>query len=142
MLSEKPGIGKFVWIVHTGTMKHVLVVDDSRIMRSIVKNTFARLKLPSTYLEAANGDDALKLLLSHPVDLVLLDWNMPGLSGLDFLKTVRGMAQYKSVPIVMVTSEAGRLSIVEAIKAGATAYITKPIDEKIFKEKISKILGL
>jgi two-component system chemotaxis response regulator CheY len=120
-------------------MKTILVVDDSYIMRNIVKNTFDLLKIPCNYLESGNGDDALKLLLAHPVDMVLLDWNMPGLSGIDFLKKVRSMEQYKSIPIIMITSEAAKLNVIEAIKAGVTAYITKPIDTRVFMDKITKI---
>jgi two-component system chemotaxis response regulator CheY len=120
-------------------MKNVMVIDDSRIMRNIVKNIFTSLNIPCRYLEAGDGIQALNLLDAEKVDLILLDWNMPGLTGLDFLKKVRAMDQYKNIPIIMVTSEAARLNVVEAIKAGATAYITKPIKEKIFMEKISKI---
>jgi two-component system chemotaxis response regulator CheY len=120
-------------------MKNVMVVDDSRIMRNIVKNTFELLKMPSNYLEAANGEDAFKILLEQKIDLILLDWNMPGLSGIDFLKKVRAMDQYKSIPIIMVTSESAKLNVVEAIKSGITAYITKPIDDKVFLDKLSKI---
>jgi two-component system chemotaxis response regulator CheY len=79
------------------------------------------------------------MLLSRPIDMVLLDWNIPGLSGIDFLKKVRTMEQYKGIPIVMITSEAAKLNIIEAIKVGATAYITKPIDAKVFMDKIAKI---
>jgi two-component system chemotaxis response regulator CheY len=120
-------------------MKTVMIVDDSRIMRNIVRNTFDLLKIPSKYLEAANGDEALRLLPTQQIDLILLDWNMPGLSGIDFLKKVRAMDQYKTIPIIMVTSEAAKLNVVEAIKAGITAYITKPIDDKVFMDKMSKI---
>jgi two-component system chemotaxis response regulator CheY len=120
-------------------MKNIMVVDDSRIMRSIVKNTFDLLKKPCNYLEASNGEEALKLLLSKQIDLILLDWNMPGLSGIDFLKKVRSMDQYKTIPIIMITSESARLNVVEAIKSGVTAYITKPIDDKVFFDKLSKI---
>jgi two-component system chemotaxis response regulator CheY len=120
-------------------VKTVMVVDDSRIMRNIVKNTFDKLNIPCTYLEAGNGKEALRLLESQKIDLVLLDWNMPGLSGLDFLKTVRAMESYKDIPIVMVTSEAARLNVIEAVKAGATSYITKPVNEKLFLDKLSKI---
>jgi two-component system chemotaxis response regulator CheY len=120
-------------------VKTVLVVDDSRIMRNIVKNTFELLKIPSHYVEAADGVEALRALEANKIDLVMLDWNMPNLSGLDFLKKVRGMEQYKDIPIIMVTSESAKLSVVEAIKAGVTAYITKPINDKVFMEKISKI---
>jgi two-component system chemotaxis response regulator CheY len=120
-------------------MKTILVVDDSHIMRNIVKNTFNQLKIPCDYLESGNGNEALKTLLSRPIDMVLLDWNMPGLSGIDFLRKVRAMEQYKTIPIVMITSEAAKLNMIEAIKAGATAYITKPIDMKVFMDKIAKI---
>lgn len=120
-------------------MKTILVVDDSRIMRNIVKNTFAELKIPCEFIEAANGRHALKLLQSQTVHLVLLDWNMPELSGIDFLKMVRGMEGYKDLPIIMVTSESAKYNVIEALKAGATDYIIKPINEKSFMEKMSKI---
>jgi two-component system chemotaxis response regulator CheY len=121
-------------------MKTVMVIDDSRIMRNIVKNTFGLLNVPCNYLEAGDGEQALKLLKTNAVDLILLDWNMPNLTGIDFLKKVRAIAQYRDTPIVMVTSEAARLNVVEAVKAGISAYIVKPINENIFMEKISKIL--
>jgi two-component system chemotaxis response regulator CheY len=120
-------------------MKTVLVVDDSRIMRNIVKNIFSGLKIPCEFLEASNGREALGILEIRPVDLVLLDWNMPELSGLDFLKKVRAMDLYKKLPIIMVTSEAARYSVVDALKNGATDYIVKPVNERIFIEKLSRI---
>ncbi|MDR1587317.1 MAG: response regulator [Treponema sp.] len=120
-------------------MKTVLVVDDSRIMRNIVKNTFSELKIPCQFLEASNGREALRILESQPVNLVLLDWNMPELSGLDFLKKVRVMDLYKKLPIIMVTSESARYNVVDALKNGATDYIVKPVNERIFIEKLSRI---
>jgi two-component system chemotaxis response regulator CheY len=120
-------------------MKTVLVVDDSRIMRNIVKNTFSELKIPCQFLEAANGIEALKQLQSQEVNLVLLDWNMPELSGIDFLKQVRAMDKYKKLPIIMVTSESAKYNVIEALKNGATDYIIKPVNEKMFIEKMSKI---
>jgi two-component system chemotaxis response regulator CheY len=120
-------------------MKTVLVVDDSRIMRNIVKNTFSQLKILCQFLEAGNGRDALNVLEANQVHLVLLDWNMPELSGIDFLKQVRAMEQYKNLPIIMVTSEAAKYNVIEALKNGATDYIIKPVSEKIFMEKMSKI---
>ena len=120
-------------------MKTVLVVDDSRIMRTIVKNTFEKLKMPARFLEAEDGAKAMQVLMNGKVDLVLLDWNMPNLLGIDFLKQVRAMDEYKNIPIVMVTSESAKLNVVEAVKAGVTAYITKPINDKVFMEKFSKI---
>jgi two-component system chemotaxis response regulator CheY len=120
-------------------MKTVMVIDDSRIMRNIVKNIFTTLKIPCTYLEAGDGAEALKLLGAEKADLIFLDWNMPNLSGIEFLKKLRAMDQHKKTPVIMVTSEAARLNVVEAVKAGVTAYITKPINEKVFLDKISKI---
>jgi two-component system chemotaxis response regulator CheY len=120
-------------------MKTIMVVDDSRIMRNIVKNTLTELKIPCQFIEAGNGKDALMLLQNQPVNLVLLDWNMPELSGIDFLKQVRAMDQYKDLPIIMVTSESAKYNVIEALKNGATDYIIKPVNEKIFAEKLSKV---
>ncbi len=120
-------------------MKTVLVVDDSRIMRNIVKNTFATMNIPCQFVEAGNGKEAFQQLESQQIDLVLLDWNMPELSGLDLLKTIRSMDKYKALPVIMVTSEAARYNVIEALKNGATDYIIKPVNEKNFREKISKI---
>jgi two-component system chemotaxis response regulator CheY len=122
-------------------MKNILIVDDSRIMRNIVKTIFSQLKIPSNYFEAADGKQAMELLHSHQIHLVLLDWNMPELSGIDFLKKVRAVTAYsqEKLPIIMVTSEAARYNIVEALKLGATDYIIKPINEKIFVAKIAEL---
>ena len=121
-------------------MVTILVVDDSRIMRNIIKNTFSELKIPFQYLEAENGSKAFQLLESHNVTIVFLDWNMPEMDGIDFLKKVRAMPNYENLPIVMVTSEAGKFSVVEALQCGATDYIVKPIKDKVFMEKVSEIL--
>jgi two-component system chemotaxis response regulator CheY len=123
-------------------MTSVLVVDDSEFMRKLVKSAFSDLNIPCYYVEAVDGMDALEKLKANPVDLVLLDWNMPKLSGLDFLKIVRGMEEYKDLPIIMITSEAAKFNVVEALKLGATDYIIKPIVRKIFIEKITKIFNI
>ncbi|MDR0448651.1 MAG: response regulator [Treponema sp.] len=120
-------------------MKTVLVVDDSRIMRNIVKNTFSELKTPCRFLEAGNGREALQMVKANTVHLILLDWNMPELSGIDFLKYVRSQDQYKELPVIMVTSESAKYNVIEALKTGATDYIIKPVNEKVFTEKLSKI---
>jgi two-component system chemotaxis response regulator CheY len=122
-------------------MKTVLVVDDSRIMRNIVKNYFSEQRIPCQYLEAEDGSTALDILLKEPIDLVLLDWNMPKLSGIDFLKQVRAINKYKKLPIIMVTSESAKYNVIEALKSGATDYIIKPINGKLFAEKISKAMS-
>lgn len=121
------------------SIKTVLVVDDSRIMRNIVKNTFSSMDIPCQFIEAGNGKEALQQLEQQEIHLVLLDWNMPELSGLEFLKKIRAMEQYKALPVIMVTSEAARYNVIEALKHGATDYIIKPVNEKSFREKLSKI---
>lgn len=116
-----------------------MIVDDSRIMRNIVKNTFNELKIPCQYVEAKNGREALQQLQNQSIDMILLDWNMPELSGIDFLKKVRSIDRYKNLPIIMVTSESAKFNVIEALDAGATDYIVKPVNEKIFIEKLSRI---
>ena len=120
-------------------MKTVLVVDDSRIMRNIVKNTFSELKIPCDFLEAENGAKALQLLETNKVSIIFLDWNMPEMDGMQFLKKVRSMPDYKNLPIIMVTSEAAKYNVVEALQNGATDYIIKPVREKVFMEKLAEI---
>jgi len=121
-------------------MVKILVVDDSLIMRNIVKNTFAGMKIPFQCLEAENGKQALRHLESTNISLVFLDWNMPGMDGMEFLKTVRAKPEFKDLPIVMITSERGKFSVIEALQNGATDYIVKPVNEKVFKEKVKDIL--
>ena len=121
-------------------MVKILVVDDSLIMRNIVKNTFAAMKIPFLSFEAENGKLALRQLETNDITLVFLDWNMPGMDGMDFLKAVRAMPKYKDLPIVMVTSERGKFSVIEALQNGATDYIVKPVNEKVFREKVKEIL--
>jgi len=120
-------------------MRTILIVDDSRIMRNIVKNTVSELKVPCQFLEAGNGQKAIQLLESNPVSLVLLDWNMPEMDGMQFLKKVRSMPNYQELPIIMVTSESAKYSVVEALQNGATDYIVKPFRDKEFMEKLTDI---
>jgi two-component system chemotaxis response regulator CheY len=117
----------------------IMVVDDSRIMRNTVKGVFSGLGISCVFIEADNGEEVLTQLDMYPVDLVLLDWNMPKLSGIDFLKKVRAMEKYKTMPIIMVTSEAAKFNVIEALKNGATDYITKPINLDLFKDKLTKL---
>jgi len=122
-------------------MKTVLIVDDSKIMRNIIKTLLSEQNIECEILEAGDGNEAFDLLMEQPVDLVFLDWNMPNLSGIDFLKKVRAIDKFMDVPIIMITSESAKYNVIEALKTGATDYIVKPINGKMFAEKISKILN-
>ncbi|MDR2965076.1 MAG: response regulator, partial [Treponema sp.] len=80
-----------------------------------------------------------QLLERNKVDLVLLDWNMPNMDGMEFLKRIRANPEYENLPVIMVTSESARYSVVEALQTGATDYIVKPIHEKILMKKLYEI---
>ena len=119
----------------------ILVVDDSRIMRNIVKNTLkAMYNIEEGFVEASNGEEAWSILQSSQIDLVLLDWNMPLLNGIDLLRRLRANDKFKSLPIIMVTSEAAKYNVVEAVKAGINDYLIKPVTEKNLYEKVRKYL--
>lgn len=110
-------------------------------MRNIHKNILMENKIEqSSFLEAGNGDDALKLAIDHPVDLFLVDWNMPGLNGLEFVKAIRAMEKYKKIPIVMITSEAAKYNVMEAVEAGVTNYVVKPIKDFLLWKKLQPYL--
>jgi two-component system chemotaxis response regulator CheY len=121
-------------------MKTVLVVDDSKIMRNIVKNIFSTLRIPCTFFEAESGKSALQQLKSNPIHIMFLDWHMPNMNGIEFLREIRLIPEYKNIPVMMVTSEASRYNVIDALKAGATDYMIKPINERIFKEKVLRTL--
>ena len=119
----------------------ILIVDDSRIMRNIVKNTLLNLKYPAdVFTEAADGEEAFSILEKSEITLLLLDWNMPNLNGLELVKRLRSLEKFQNLPIIMVTSEAAKYNIIEAVKAGVTDYLVKPVNEKSLQEKIRSVL--
>ena len=115
----------------------ILLVDDSATMRRIQKTQLATLGV-SDIVEASDGNDAFEKLQGNmPVDLILLDWNMPVMDGFTFLKKVREDPTYKAVKIVMCTSESEKSRVVEALKAGANNYLVKPFTPEALKEKLA-----
>jgi two-component system, chemotaxis family, chemotaxis protein CheY len=117
-------------------MKTVLLVDDSRAVRLAGKRIFEALGFGT--LEAGDGQQALDVVASHPsIDAVLLDWNMPVMNGLDFLKTLRSQAVAQPV-VVMCTTENDIAHITEALTAGANEYVMKPFTEDIIREKLQE----
>ena len=119
---------------------NVLIVDDFATMRRILKNIMKQIGF-SNIVEAENGKNALKLLKSDPIDLVLCDWNMPEMAGIDLLNAVRGDDQLKTMPFVMVTAEAQKENILEAVKAGVSSYIVKPFTAETVEEKLNKVFS-
>jgi len=90
-------------------------------------------------VEADNGVNGLARLAEGGVEVILTDWNMPEMDGLTFVKKVREQAQYKDVPILMVTTEGEKSSILEALKAGVNNYVVKPFTPDTLKEKLEAI---
>ena len=117
-----------------------LIVDDYSTMRRIVKSLLHDLGYPNV-TEADDGNTALPLLKTGNFDFLITDWNMPGMPGLDLLKAVRADEQLKGMPVLMLTAEAKREQIVEAVQAGVNGYVIKPFTAATLKEKIEKILA-
>ncbi len=120
----------------------ILVVDDSPTMRRIIINVLNRIGYKDV-VEAENGLDALSKLKANPdIGLILTDWNMPEMDGLTFVETVRSSPEFKSIPIIMVTTIGAKEEIIKALKAGVNNYIVKPFTPDILKEKIEKTLAM
>ena len=116
----------------------VLVVDDAATMRRIVKGLLRELGIKNMR-EAENGSTALEELRKKKADLVVSDWNMPIMNGLDLLRAIRQDNDLKSTPVLMVTAEAKKENIIEALQAGVSNYIVKPFNAKTLEEKLNKI---
>jgi two-component system, chemotaxis family, chemotaxis protein CheY len=116
-----------------------LVVDDFSTMRRIVKNLLQELGYQNVQ-EADDGKTAWPMLQAGSFDFVITDWNMPLMPGLDLLKAIRADDRLKSLPVLMVTAEAKREQIVEAVQAGVSGYVVKPFTAEILKQKLDKIL--
>jgi two-component system chemotaxis response regulator CheY len=116
----------------------ILVVDDFSTMRRIIRNLLGELGFENIE-EADDGATAMPLLDSQPFDLLVLDWNMPGVPGIDVLKWVRAHERLSAMPILMVTAEAKREQIVEAAQAGVSGYVVKPFTAATLKQKLERI---
>lgn len=117
----------------------VLVVDDFPTMRRIVKNLLKQLGFENID-EAEDGLQALKKLQTGEYGLVISDWNMPNMEGIELLRNVRQSSEpLKNIPFLMVTAEAEKEKVIEAIKAGVDNYIVKPFTAELLTEKLSKI---
>jgi two-component system chemotaxis response regulator CheY len=116
----------------------ILIVDDFSTMRRIIKNLLRDLGFNNT-TEADDGTTALPILQAGGIDFLITDWNMPGMQGIDLLKTVRADEKLSSLPVLMVTAETKREQIIEAAQAGVNGYIVKPFTAATLKEKIEKI---
>jgi len=117
-----------------------LIIDDSPTMRKIVRDSLSKVG-DFDVMEAENCHEGLEKLVVTQVDLILVDCNMPGMSGIDFTKAVRSNATLAKTPIVMITSNADKEHVLSAVMAGVNDYIVKPFTAEIFVEKISNALA-
>lgn len=115
-----------------------LVVDDFSTMRRIVRNLLKELGFVNVQ-EAEDGVQALVKLRSDTFDFVVSDWNMPNMTGIELLRSIRADAKLKHLPVLMVTAEAKRENIIEAAQAGASGYVVKPFTAATLDEKLKKI---
>lgn len=115
----------------------VLVVDDFATMRKIIKNVLKQISIENV-LEAENGKHALTVLAGESVDLIISDWIMPEMTGIEFLKACKNDDNIKKIPFIMVTAEAQKDNIMEAIKSGVDNYIVKPFTPEKLREAIDK----
>ena len=122
------------------TKLRVLVVDDSSTMRRIVKTALQDIGMRNIVM-AEDGDEAWDTLQNDTIDLVLSDHKMPRMSGEEFLKLVRADERYKTLPFIMVTAEAFRDNVMNAVKLGVSNYIVKPFSASQLQDKIEKVLG-
>lgn len=116
-----------------------LIVDDSSTMRRIIINTLTKLGYQD-FVEASNGKEGVDKVASGDVGFVITDWNMPEMSGIDFVRTLRGMDGHGQTPVLMVTTNAAKDDIVEALRAGVNNYVVKPFTPDTMKEKIGAVL--
>ncbi len=116
----------------------ILIVDDFSTMRRIVKNILRQLGF-SNIIEADDGSTGLDALQKEKVGMIVSDWNMPKMTGLELLKAVRADDALKDIPFLMVTAEAQQENIIEAVKAGVSNYIVKPFTAETLGQKIEQI---
>lgn len=116
----------------------VMLVDDSRTMRNIQKNCLAGMGITEIE-EAVDGQEALNKVFDAKPDLLLVDWNMPVMDGITFVRNFR--QKDKDTPIIMVTTEAEKARVVEAIQAGVNNYVVKPFTPDVLEERINDVMG-
>ncbi len=116
----------------------ILVVDDMSTMRRIIKNILKQLGFNNVE-EAEHGQEALSKLKADTYGFVVSDWNMPVMAGIDLLRAIRGDERLKEIPVLMVTAEAQKDNLVEAIQAGVSNYIVKPFTAETLQDKMNKI---
>lgn len=119
----------------------ILVVDDSAAIRKILQRVLRQTGMAiGNIMEAGDGEEALAMLKTHKVDLVLTDINMPKMDGLQLLGRVKAAPGWVGIPVVMITTEGGETKVAEAVRLGAAGYVRKPFTADQIKEKLGRLL--
>ncbi|MBX7150423.1 response regulator [bacterium] len=108
-------------------LKNVLIVDDSKTMRALLVNTLSGYK-DFNLLEACDGSEALEIVKHEDIKMLFVDYNMPNMNGIEFIKNLRRIPSYKSTPVIMLTTESSESKIKDGYVSGATVYVTKPYE--------------
>jgi two-component system chemotaxis response regulator CheY len=118
---------------------NILVVDDHSLTRTMVKAILRGIGFDNI-TQAESGAEAVEIVMSQPVDIVICDWNMPDGNGLEVLRTLRADARFKKLPFLMLTAEAYRENVVAALQAGVSDYVVKPFTSDVLIEKLDLVL--
>ena len=123
-------------------MLKILMIDDSKTIIRVLKNVLTRiLDKDTVFLEAYNGEEALAVVKEHEdIDIILLDVNMPVMSGDKFLEILRSKSEYNKIKVVMVTTEAEKKTVVKIMKLGANGFIVKPFTPDVLRKSLEPIL--
>lgn len=120
---------------------NILLVDDSAAIRKILCRVLQHAELDyGDVFEASDGLEALNVLKSQRVDLILTDINMPNMDGLQLLREVRSNDSWKKLPVVMITTEGAQRKVLEAVELGASDYVRKPFSAQEMKEKLTEVM--
>jgi two-component system, chemotaxis family, chemotaxis protein CheY len=119
----------------------VLIVDDSAAIRKILQRVLTQTEVQLGQVhEAGDGVEALNVLKANPVNLILSDINMPNMDGLQLLSQIKAQDAYKSVPVIMITTEGNQTKVMEAVQLGAAGYVRKPFTAEQIKEKLTGLI--
>jgi len=118
----------------------ILTVDDNPTMRRIILNTLRRVGY-SDIIEASNGKDTMAKLQVEKIDFVITDWDMPEMDGIELVSNIRKSDEFKSLPVIMISTRSVKEDIIEALKTGVNSYIVKPFTPDTLKEKINQIIS-
>jgi two-component system chemotaxis response regulator CheY len=118
----------------------VLVVDDQLTMREVARLALQAMGVRNI-IDAENGDDAFKKATTQPLDMIISDFNMPGMDGLGLLRAVRGHPAVRKLPFILVTGRGDNALVVSAAQAGVNNYIVKPFTAEMLREKVEAVVG-